>query len=428
MSATNAAADRHIFAVPRSAPDNVETKTRLLNAAQRRFSELGVNAARLADIADDASLTTGAIYRYFPNKDSVVDELLAEYDTRLLSAISNSADLKRAIIACFEVCSEHQGALWGRIAMARRGNKTAKIWESARAKAAASLMAVAVPLPGNGETTKFACLLDVIEHFSHTVTRGWVAHREPEEAGAALYALFTSGVYINDFQLPENPDRTLPPIHGDDPFARVIRWEVSDARAEPTSARGMQTWHRIRSAAAEVFSSRGVTHSTIQDIAAHAGISPGTVYRYFTDKEDVFRSLQASVEEQIIGRTHFRFTASGRYEFNAAYYAYIDVYRINAGIMRAWWELIYAQADSEASRSWIELRRSFAERFVRYLSRAQQAGAIAPTADLSLVAEFCSGIFERCTYAHVSVGLNGRLSDRSLADCFDELLERGVLR
>jgi len=45
----------------------------------------------------------------------------------------------------------------------------------------------------------------------------------------------------------------------------------------------------IIDAASSVFSRKGVDSATMADVAAVAGISPGAIYRYFTNKEDLAR-------------------------------------------------------------------------------------------------------------------------------------------
>ena len=47
---------------------------------------------------------------------------------------------------------------------------------------------------------------------------------------------------------------------------------------------------RILAAAAEVFAARGLD-VTLDDIAAHAGVGVGTVYRRFTDKDELFDAV-----------------------------------------------------------------------------------------------------------------------------------------
>lgn len=48
---------------------------------------------------------------------------------------------------------------------------------------------------------------------------------------------------------------------------------------------------QILDAALSVFGARGYQKATTKDIADAAGISPGLIYHYFKDKEDLFRSL-----------------------------------------------------------------------------------------------------------------------------------------
>ena len=79
---------------------------------------------------------------------------------------------------------------------------------------------------------------------------------------------------------------------------------LADAELEPLDRRRI-----ILNAAAELFSTQGFDRPTIRDIAGQAGLLPGSVYHYFSSKEDLymavhqegFRSvmlqLQAAVDE-----------------------------------------------------------------------------------------------------------------------------------
>ena len=91
---------------------------------------------------------------------------------------------------------------------------------------------------------------------------------------------------------------------------RLAQGELADA--EPVHVSELEPLDRRRiilNAAAELFSTQGFDRTTIRDIAAQAGLLPGSVYHYFASKEDLymavhqagFRSvmlqLQASVDE-----------------------------------------------------------------------------------------------------------------------------------
>jgi AcrR family transcriptional regulator len=62
-----------------------DRRLQLLSAAERLFSERGFLAVRLEDIGAAAGVSGPAIYRHFPNKESMLVELLAGISARLLA-------------------------------------------------------------------------------------------------------------------------------------------------------------------------------------------------------------------------------------------------------------------------------------------------------------------------------------------------------
>jgi AcrR family transcriptional regulator len=71
----------------RTKEDALETRQALLNAALRVFSEKGLEATRLEDIAERAEVTRGALYWHFKNKEDLLISLLDFYEERLLQKI-----------------------------------------------------------------------------------------------------------------------------------------------------------------------------------------------------------------------------------------------------------------------------------------------------------------------------------------------------
>jgi AcrR family transcriptional regulator len=53
-------------------------ETRILDAARKRFETLGYRAAGVAQIARDAGVAAGTIYRYFPNKEAILFRVVAD--------------------------------------------------------------------------------------------------------------------------------------------------------------------------------------------------------------------------------------------------------------------------------------------------------------------------------------------------------------
>ncbi len=62
-----------------------DRRMQLLSAAERLFAERGFLAVRLEDIGAATGVSGPAIYRHFPNKESLLVELLVGISTRLLA-------------------------------------------------------------------------------------------------------------------------------------------------------------------------------------------------------------------------------------------------------------------------------------------------------------------------------------------------------
>ncbi|MFD3464683.1 TetR/AcrR family transcriptional regulator [Nocardia fluminea] len=73
-------------------------------------------------------------------------------------------------------------------------------------------------------------------------------------------------------------------------------------RKRPQQTRAKETRARILEAAAQLFGDRGIANTSTNRIAAEAGMSIGTLYRYFPDREEIVKELTDSlflqVEEQ----------------------------------------------------------------------------------------------------------------------------------
>jgi len=68
-----------------------DRRLQLLSAAERLFAERGFLAVRLEDIGAAAGVSGPAIYRHFPNKESLLVELLVGISARLLAGARDVA-------------------------------------------------------------------------------------------------------------------------------------------------------------------------------------------------------------------------------------------------------------------------------------------------------------------------------------------------
>jgi TetR/AcrR family acrAB operon transcriptional repressor len=77
----------------RTAEDAAKTRQEILDAALTVFSKKGYHATRLADIAESAAVTRGAIYHHFENKAALYTALIDE------AAAAGSGAVQQAIAA-----------------------------------------------------------------------------------------------------------------------------------------------------------------------------------------------------------------------------------------------------------------------------------------------------------------------------------------
>src|SRR5471030_1192097 len=76
----------------------------------------------------------------------------------------------------------------------------------------------------------------------------------------------------------------------------------------PQQARSRESLNKLLKAAVEVLGQHGVAGTTIPRIAAHAGLTPGAVYRRFRNKDVLLETaILRILEDQ---RKHLRLTLS----------------------------------------------------------------------------------------------------------------------
>jgi TetR/AcrR family acrAB operon transcriptional repressor len=76
--------------------------------------------------------------------------------------------------------------------------------------------------------------------------------------------------------------------------------------ARRTKAEALATRNRILDAAERVFSRRGASRPSLEDIAAAAGVTRGAIYWHFRNKADLFAAMLARVTlpmEEMVGRS-----------------------------------------------------------------------------------------------------------------------------
>ena len=73
----------------------------------------------------------------------------------------------------------------------------------------------------------------------------------------------------------------------------------------PRARRKAQRPQEILQAAFEEFVGRGYTATRIEDVAARAGVTKGTVYLYFQNKEELFHDVVGKLSQPILDENQF---------------------------------------------------------------------------------------------------------------------------
>lgn len=79
--------------MPKVTPQyRAERRAQILAAARRCFIRNGFHAASMHDLVEEAGMSSGAVYRYFPGKDAVIEAIAADNLDQVVAVIQRSID------------------------------------------------------------------------------------------------------------------------------------------------------------------------------------------------------------------------------------------------------------------------------------------------------------------------------------------------
>ncbi len=401
------------------------TRRELLRAAREQFAVRGFAGARLTDIAAAAGMTTGAYYRHFATKDDIVGVLFEEFADELSAALVDVADLEDFCRTWLRIHEAHcgtvraaddvtpqDGTYWAH----RR--RLRKLWASS------ALRHLQLPRDATHRRVLSLVLVDTLDYYFLTRTRGW-ATGTVDAAAANLAQLFTEGLYGDDIrrrdgQGPGGPRRAAPErareVKADASITPLIRWAVAEGRTEPTSSRGRSQRQAVIRSGARVFMATGFENATIPQIAADAGVSPGTVYHYFEDKRDLFMCLLSNAERSVFETSMWPLGSDGRLQVQQAMHTYLATRERERAVYRVWRELL--DTDDELEKLWVATRRDFQNALARVVRRSQNDGVVSATFDARIVSELLVALCDGPAHAWFNLGWteNGGPSRDDLAD------------
>ena len=103
--------------------ESLPTRDALLAAGRRAFADRGYAGARLADIAADTGMTTGAFYRHFASKNDFFAAMFADYGEALIAALTRARTLKAQLEAWLLAAREHRGVVRAAQELSRGGSR-----------------------------------------------------------------------------------------------------------------------------------------------------------------------------------------------------------------------------------------------------------------------------------------------------------------
>ena len=160
---------------------------------------------------------------------------------------------------------------------------------------------------------------------------------------------------------------------------------ATGSRAQPLTERGRRTRDNLLAAGRSVFEQRGYTATRMSDIASAAGVSHGTVYTWFDDKEALLRALVDDIVTEV-----FAALAIGdevpepEQRMLEANRRYLAAYRRHGRMLEVVEEA--AATDSRYRDALAGVRRDHVARVTHDIERLQKAGVAERDVDPAVAA------------------------------------------
>ncbi len=280
------------------------TQQRILRAALEVFGEVGYHACRVERITRAAGCSRPSFYQYFSSKEDLFRQLAGEVARELFRIADDMGEITP------DEAGWHALRAW----LAEYSDLRDRYWPVFAAYAAAEgsddLVASGSARVGRRQTRALAAKIDpsalrvydpevVMYLLSNAVDRASLyrhflvtadAERAPERermldclAEVLHRSLFgRRGGGMVEHRPSTRVVRDVPRLPGAD-----------GARSDGLGPAGAETRTKLLDAAAATFAARGYFDARVDDIVERAGTSHGTFYRYFENKDAVFRAVAA---------------------------------------------------------------------------------------------------------------------------------------
>jgi len=346
-----------------------DTQRRILGAALEVFAEAGFAESRVELITARAGCSRPAFYQYFSSKDAVFWTLAGQLGQEMVDqaerlgrvtpdaeGLAHLTDWIGEFMALHEawspVFASFQAASRDHQPQARRSSGIAD-------RTAAALLRAF----GLDETRRHATLVNNL--VSVLIRCSFYAEQAPAETSAQP---LVDGVAQLFHRTLEGPVEGVNVVRSGRPRRRGTAAAAPEpsADARPLRPRGEKTRLRLLDAGAAVLPARGYHDARVDDIVAAAGVSHGTFYRYFDNKDDFFRVLAEAASSRMIDLVDELDLDAPPDQMRAWLRRWLAAYRSDGGVISTWQEM---KANEELFAFSQRVAASVFSRLVRMLQR-----------------------------------------------------------
>jgi AcrR family transcriptional regulator len=377
-----------------------DTQRRILAAAMDVFGEVGFSAARVELITEKAGCSRPAFYQYFSSKDDVFWALagdlghemvdLAERLDRVTPDAAGLARLRTWITEFMDLHEAHAPVFAGFQAASRDHQPQVRSSSGISERTGDALLrafGVRASRRTSNVVTAMVAVLIRCSFYAEVMPGARDRERLVDGLAATLHRLFEGPIEGVNVDRAE-PPRPSAPRPAAPPAARG---------AGTPAPRGAKTRQRLLDAGATVLPARGYHDTRVDDIVTAAGVSHGTFYRYFDNKDDFFRVLAEDAAGEMIDLLD-RLRPDGDVdELRAWLQAWFDTYKSNGGVISTWQEM---QTSAELASFSLEVAAAVITRLTDALDG--RGFGDAGTDALTLLA-----LIERVPYSVYTLGFTG---------------------
>jgi AcrR family transcriptional regulator len=346
-----------------------DTQRRILNAALEVFGEHGYADARVELITERAGCSRPAFYQYFSSKDDVFWALAGQLakamvaQAKLLGRVTDDAEGLRHLTAwLFDFMDLHEA--WAPVFAAYQA-ATRDHEPEAQGSASVSdrtglalLRAFGVPeSPANTRLiTALVAVIIRVSFYAEQTPSGMT--RDPLVEGVAQLL----------HRVLEGPIEGVNVVHSGPSRKRRVAVAMPEPAADDRDLRprGEKTRLRLLEAGARVLPARGYHDARVDDIVEAAGVSHGTFYRYFSNKDDFFRTLAEAASARMIELIDRLRLDAEPDELRGWLREWFAAYAADGGVISTWQEM---QTNEELAAFSQQVAASVFTRLVRMLDR-----------------------------------------------------------